>query len=276
MAFDDAKKNFLSSARYGLEAQLTWLGGKTHTASSLIRRQLLPIARAGLATSGVDSSDIERYLDVIEARVRKGRTGAQWALDSLEGLEGESTKDARHRALVASMCRQEQAGAPIHEWELADSSELSDWRESCRTVGQIMVTDVFTVHPEDLVDLAASVMEWEHVRHVPVEDQEGRLVGLISHRQLMRMIGRGVSRGEAAEAPQVAVRDIMQTDVHTVTPETPTHEAMQRMAELGVGCLPVVRKGMLVGILTEHDFMIIARGLLQRELAESSPAARGA
>ena len=273
MAFDDAKKNFLSAARYGLEAQFTWLGGKTYTADNLIRQELLPIAREGLAASGVDSVDVERYLDVIDARVRKGRTGAQWALDSLEALEGVSTKDARHRALVASMCRQEQAGAPVHEWELAGPEELTDWRESWRTVGQIMITDVFTVHPEDLVDLAASVMEWEHVRHVPVEDQEGRLVGLVSHRQMMRMVGRGVARGEAQSTAQVAVRDIMQTEVHTVTPETSTLDAMERMAELGVGCLPVVRKDKLVGILTEHDFMMIARQLLHRELGDSPVAA---
>ena len=44
-----------------------------------------------------------------------------------------------------------------------------------------------TVHPEDLVDLAASVMEWEHIRHVPVEDTDGRLVGLVSHRALLRL-----------------------------------------------------------------------------------------
>ena len=45
-----------------------------------------------------------------------------------------------------------------------------------------MSTDLFTVKPDDLIDLAASVMDWRHIRHVPVEDDEGHLVGLVTHR----------------------------------------------------------------------------------------------
>ena len=88
---------------------------------------------------------------------------------------------------------------------------------SYRTVGQFMSTDLFTVHPEDLIDLAASLMEWEHLRHVPVEDHDGHLVGLVTHRALLRMLAKGDGSGSVTP---VAVREIMKTDPITVTPET--------------------------------------------------------
>ena len=66
-----------------------------------------------------------------------------------------------------------------------------DWRESYRNVGQFMSTDLFTVRPDDIVDFAATLMDWRHVRHVPVEDDRGRLVGLVSHRALLRLVATG-------------------------------------------------------------------------------------
>ena len=56
-----------------------------------------------------------------------------------------------------------------------------------------MSTDLFTVRADDLLDLAASVMDWRHVRHVPVEDEQGRLVGLITHRALLHLLSKAVA-----------------------------------------------------------------------------------
>ena len=123
-----------------------------------------------------------------------------------------------------------------------------------------MTKDLFTVHPEDLVDLAACMMEWEHVRHVPVEDQEGHLVGLVSHRALLRLVASG------SDKEQVAVGEIMKPDVHAVTPSTTSLDAIELMRAKRVSCLPVVDEGKLVGIVTEADFTMIARDLLEREL----------
>ena len=78
MAFDDAKANFLAAARYGLKARLTWVGGREHAADELILDHLLPLARAGLLSRRVPNADIDRYLGVIENRVRSGLTGSKW------------------------------------------------------------------------------------------------------------------------------------------------------------------------------------------------------
>src|SRR6185503_14926319 len=104
---------------------------------------------------GIDSADVTRYLDVVEARVKSGRTGAQWALDSLEQMEGEGRPDERYRSLTASMLEHQWSGMPVHEWPLAHVESQANARESYRSVGQFMSTDLFTVHPEDLIDLAA-------------------------------------------------------------------------------------------------------------------------
>ena len=51
-----------------------------------------------------------------------------------------------------------------------------------------MSTDLFTVHPDDLVRLVANMMDWRDISHVPVEDDDGRLVGLVSHRHMVRLL----------------------------------------------------------------------------------------
>ena len=259
MAFDDAKGNFMAAARYGLQARLKWFGGKGYGADELILTHLLPMARRGLLAHEVDAADVERYLDVVQERVERGRTGAQWMLDSLEAMQ-RRPKDERFRSLTSALLRQQETGRPVHTWELARLEDTGDVRESYRTVGQIMTTDLFTVHPEDLIDLAASVMDWEHLRHVPVEDQEGRLVGLVTHRQLLRMVGQGLA------STSIAVREIMRVDPVTASPDTTTREAIDLMRDHKVGCLPVVQDGKLVGIVTESDFIEVSARLLDEWL----------
>ena len=265
MSFHDAKANFVSAARLGLSAQFNWLGGKTIPATTLILEELLPLAREGLKSQRVDSSDVDLYLGTLEERVRAGQTGAQWALKSLAALDKKGTRDMRMRALAEAMARREQTGEPVHLWPPIRREAPDDWPESYRTVGQFMTTDLFTVRPDDLVDLAASVMDWQHVRHVPVEDDEGRLVGLLSHRDLLRLLSR---RGARAGEESVAVRDIMKQNPVTVGPQTPTLEAIELMRARGVGCLPVVEGGALVGIVTAHDFLSASARLFEDRLRE--------
>src|SRR5262249_6416117 len=151
-----------------------------YLASTLILEQLLPSAREGLKRAGVDAEDRDRYLDVIEERVERGQTGAQWSLRSLSAMDGRGARAMRDRALTEAMLERQQSGEPVSRWALAKLNGVGDWSRGCQTVAQLMSTDLFTAHPDDLVDLAASVMKWRHIRHVPVEDDEGRLVGLIS------------------------------------------------------------------------------------------------
>ena len=64
------------------------------------------------------------------------------------------------------------------------------------------------------------------------------------------------------------VGDVMKRDLITVAPETTTHAAILLMKERGIGSLPVVKDGRLIGIVTERDFMDIASELLEEKLKE--------
>jgi CBS domain-containing protein len=265
MNFDDAKNNFMMACRYGMNARMQWIGGKTLSANDLVLDRLIPAAREGLAAKNVRTRDIDRYLGVVEERVRSGRTGSQWTFDSLAAMPDKSRVEERYRALTASMYYQQLRGQPVHTWPLADLEAHVDWRDSYRTVSQFMTTDLFTVGPEDLVDLAANLMDWEHIRHVPVEDNEGRLVGLVTHRQLLRLVAR---RGSKEDEP-VAVREIMTPAPVTVRPDTETLDAIAAMRKHRVSCLPVVEEDLkLVGIVTERDFVNAASKLFESELRD--------
>ncbi len=266
MTFDEAKSNFFRAARHGLSAQFTWVNGLTYAAPTLIVDHLLPLARHGLKQRGVARADIEHYLGTIEDRVRCGQTGAQWITKSLAAMAGSGSKAAQHRILTATMLSRQKQGEPVHHWPLIEVTENDDWSRSYQTVGQFMSTDLFTVRPDDPIDLAASVMDWRHIRHVPVEDNDGKLVGLVTHRGLLHMLAVGNHGNEAAPA---IVREIMKTNPITVASTTATLEAMEIMRSSRVGCLPVVDDGQLVGIVTSYDFLEASARLFKAQLMTS-------
>jgi CBS domain-containing protein len=263
LTFSDVKSNFLAAARDGIRAQMNWFNDTHLPAKQLVLEQLLPLAREGLQEAGINQEDIDRYLGVVHDRVSMRRTGARWALESLENMKDMGTEDQRLRCIVSSMVEQQSTGEPISKWELAKYCQEQDWRDSYRTVGLFMTRDLFTVRPDDIVDFAATLMDWRHIRHVPVEDDKGKLVGLVSHRDLLRL----VAQGRMGKEHRVTVEEIMNPSPFTVRPETSTIEAIQIMRKESLSCLPVTRDGKLVGIVSEHDLIIVASHLLESQLA---------
>jgi len=264
LTFADVKANFLAAARDGIRAQMNWFNDTHLPAKQLVLEQLLPLAREGLQEAGIDADDIDKYLGVVRDRVSMRRTGARWALESLEGMQDSGTLDQRLRCIVRSMVDQQSTGKPISQWDLAEYCSKQDWRDSYRTVGQFMTTDLFTVRPDDIVDFAATLMDWRHVRHVPVENDTGEMVGLVSHRALLRL----VAQGRVGKEHQVTVAEIMNAEPITIHADTPTVEAIRLMREKKLACLPVTRDDKLVGIVTEHDLIIVASYVLEAQLAE--------
>lgn len=266
MEFDTASTNFLAAARQGMTAQFTWLDGQTYPAQELICKQLVPLARDGLTRSGIDSADIDRYLGVIEERGCSGKTGAQWILCSLKSMKDRGVAGERVTALTAAIYARQQQEQPVHQWPLATLDEGGGWKHHYMRVEQYMTTNLFTVHQDDVIDLVANLMDWRHIRHVPVEDDAHHLVGLVSYRSLLRLLGR--DRPQSADQP-LAVRDIMQPDPITIAPETSTLEAIDIMRRQRVACLPVVKDRRLVGLITERDFLDISRQMFETLLSES-------
>ena len=267
MLFDDAKLNFFRAARHGLDAHFQWLDGQNVSATSLILDQLLPLARQGLSSSHVADADIDKYLGIIEERTREGQTGARWIMKSLSANGIAATKDTGQRRLTAEMLVNQKQGQPVHRWPISQQQDSDEWEHGYRTVGQFMSRDLFTVKPDDLIDLAASVMNWRHVRHVPVEDAEGRLVGLVTHRGLLRVMSSG---NRFIGGKPVTVRAVMVENPLTVSPATSSLDAIEIMRRNRVGCLPVVEDDQLVGIVTSYDFLEASARLFRQHLGDDT------
>lgn len=262
ISFAKARENFTAAARTGLQARFHWLDGSMASADDLIVQELIPVAREGLEAHGVDSADIDRYLGVIEERAKAGKTGASWMLDSLEGMD-EGSRDEQVRAITAQIAVNQATDRPVHTWELAELQTAPKWEDSWRFVSQIMHTELVTVSPDDIVELAASMMDWEKIRHLPVEDSEGHLVGIVTHRAMVRLLAK---RDRAAK--EITVREVMTANPISVGPECSTLRAVDLMREHRVGCLPVLREGRLAGMVTERDFLRIAGKLMSEKLRD--------
>jgi CBS domain-containing protein/gamma-glutamyl:cysteine ligase YbdK (ATP-grasp superfamily) len=270
MTFDEAKANFFAAARHGLDAQFQWLDGQNRNAAALILDQLLPLARRGLSGAQVSTDDSDKYLGVIQERVESRQTGASWVMKSFAAMPDAVSKDVRDRTVTAAMLKCQKGGRPGHQWPIVSHVEGGRWAEGYRTVGQFMSTDLFTLHPDDLIDLAASVMDWRHIRHVPVEDAQGRLVGLVTHRALLRLVSQGT---HSSETRPVTVREVMIADPVTVDPTTSSTDAVEIMRGKRIGCLPVVEGEQLVGIVTSYDFLDAVAKIFQQHVGRKTAVA---
>ncbi|UCE03871.1 MAG: CBS domain-containing protein [Candidatus Latescibacterota bacterium] len=134
-------------------------------------------------------------------------------------------------------------------------------------VRDIMSAPVFAVSHVDTLKDVEKVMEWRHVRHVPVVDDQDELVGLITHRDLLQACVSSIAeisqREQDALLRAIPVAEIMKDAVLTVSPDENARDAAALMLDRKIGCLPVVEERRLVGILTEADFVRYLLEILQ-------------
>lgn len=135
-------------------------------------------------------------------------------------------------------------------------------------VRDLMTRDLVTLDADENLLLADDVMRLGRIRHLPVVDGE-KLVGLVSHRDILQASVSslaGLSRTEEASIKMsIPVREVMRREVVTIGPEQPALEACTIILERKLGCLPVVSEdGALLGIVTEADFVELARRYLEQ------------
>ncbi|MDB4963323.1 MAG: hypothetical protein JWP01_3322 [Myxococcales bacterium] len=135
-------------------------------------------------------------------------------------------------------------------------------------VRHIMSSPVVTFFAEQTLPLAEDVMRFKHLRHLPVIDDDRRLVGLVTHRDLLRaqpstLIGLSEVERRARQA-DIRVDQIMERDIWTVGLDTLASAAGCTLLDHKYGCLPVVDDDhRLVGIVTERDYLRFAIKMLQ-------------
>lgn len=123
-------------------------------------------------------------------------------------------------------------------------------------VRDFMTTDLITLRPDQGLSVAEEMMTLRQIRHLPVVDESGTLVGLITHRDLLAAQYSAFSHASEFSA-EARASDVMREDVWTVSPDTPAIEAAFNLRDHVFGCLPVIEHGKLAGIITEADFLAL-------------------
>jgi hypothetical protein len=123
-----AERNFYRAARHGLEAELAW-PVKAGAAPEVLRAKdlvssLIPSSRDGLVAAGVDVTDVARFSEIFQQRVRSGLTGARWQRRTFEALmrRGERREEAL-RLMLDRYISEFEAGHPVHTWRLLETSK---------------------------------------------------------------------------------------------------------------------------------------------------------
>ena len=127
-----------------------------------------------------------------------------------------------------------------------------------------MTRDVIALDRNQPLDDVDDLIALKHVRHFPVVD-EGRVIGVVSERDLLRsVLAQALGYGTKARRTlmhTLRVKDIMSEPATTIASATTAREAARLMIERHVGCLPVVERGLLVGLVTESDLLRQSYGL---------------
>jgi acetoin utilization protein AcuB len=126
----------------------------------------------------------------------------------------------------------------------------------------MLVKDRMSAHPltiseSEPISSAHRYMQEQDIRHLPVVNRSGKLVGIVTEDDLLKAEPSGVTLLSVWEIhsllEKVKVRNVMVGDVIITTEDTPIEEAAHLMMDHKIGCLPVMREDRLVGIVTESD-----------------------
>ncbi len=117
-----------------------------------------------------------------------------------------------------------------------------------------MTREVVTASPRTTAGEAIGLCRERRIRHLPIVE-DGRLVGIVSDRDLRSAIPAIGDPARTAALEEVRISDVMTRDVVTARPADPVEAAANAMRERKIGCLPVVKGGELVGIITSSDVM---------------------
>ncbi|RJS71919.1 MAG: CBS domain-containing protein [Candidatus Syntrophoarchaeum sp. WYZ-LMO15] len=133
---------------------------------------------------------------------------------------------------------------------LRDILRAIPYRRSDKLIGSIMTRKVKTLRSDDPITIAVSNMAEYGYSGFPVLDDKGKLVGIVTRRDLIRARSK-----VGKEHPPPAVKSVMTTTIHAVSPDTRVHEAVEMMLKFDIGRLPVTEDGKLIGIVDRYDLI---------------------
>ena len=127
-------------------------------------------------------------------------------------------------------------------------------------VKELMTKKVIKLTPDDKVDRLFFLFNFENIRHVPVVAANGKLLGIVSDRDLKKVLGTPRRQMERPDGTKFTlstrkIKTVMRRQPFTIDPEANAADAAALMAKRKIGALPVVNKGKLVGIITSTDIL---------------------
>jgi CBS domain-containing protein len=202
------------------------------------------MAFRGLYSMNIEPRDAEHYLSIIEKRIRT-HNGSRWMINSYRKLRKDHKIPEALKILVATMYDRQEKRYSIDAWQLSrgDEYQIPD-REIC--VGDRMNTRTITAQDIDSAALVLKMMLWKKIHHAPILDNDLNLAGLLSWTDVEHY------HNHPEEYPR-SIKEIMKTELITVTEDVPLKKAKSLMKEHKIHCLPVVREKKLVGIITSND-----------------------
>jgi acetoin utilization protein AcuB len=156
----------------------------------------------------------------------------------------------------------------------AEELEALAWPEATVRVKDVMVRPAVTFQQEMTVGAAVKAMRARKIRHAPVVDQKGALIGIVSDRDLRQAVLEPALAKEMEALSRTLrtrpVKEVMTWGVTTVKPETEIRQAARVMHSNKIGALPVLERGKLVGILTGDDVLRALIRILEEGVVSKS------
>ena len=148
-------------------------------------------------------------------------------------------------------------------------------KQSMLTVAEIMTREPYTLGPDNTLAEARGLMAQHHVRHVPVVIGNGVVAGVVSQRDVLAAADSHVLSAagrHTRRTDDITLSAILSSPAQTVDERASLRGAALHLQQHKLGCLPVLRDGKLVGIITDADFVEVAINLMEQlESAEPEP-----
>ena len=249
--FESCRHNFYNAARNGLDCQFTWFE-ETVSATQLIKEVILPIAREGLESAGINQKSVDELLGIIEGRIENRQNGSKWIRNNFTTLLEHSTASEASHFITEAIYENQMSSLPVHEWKPIDVS-LVVRDDRFQKVRDIMKTEAYTAKEDDIIDLAINMMEWKKIQTIPIENHKNELVGLLSERELLKYLA--TPDNQRSET----IGELMNTKFFSISPGASTAELVDLFVEKEASCVLVTEGKFLIGIVGKKDIIKVAK-----------------